>query len=196
MDKHYPLKLYIFSYENKPEEFNSFLEKYEKRDILAIRNEGIIEISKKGEKLLIKDNIIIQENPAETYLKLIKLSANEFNNVFDKSPVAESKKCLKIANSTVKENLEKFSKTVNISEDLDAILPELYFLNQIKIDVEIESGVLFCEKCFRWFPIIDTIPQMLPDDYRDKKKELEFLKTYKNILGEEFLKQDLKPFKI
>ncbi len=196
MDKHYPLKLFIFSYENKPEEFNSFLSTYEKRDTVAIRNENVIEISQKEDKLIVKDNIIIQENPIEEYMNLIISSVNELNNVYDKSTFEGSKKCFNIASSIVKENLDKFSKKIKSSKELDAILPELYLLNQIKIDIEIESGVLFCEKCLRWFPIIDTIPQMLPDGYRDKKKELEFLKTNKNLLGEEFLKQDIKPFKL
>ena len=89
----------------------------------------------------------------------------------------------------------EFIKDLNI-EKLDELLPELYFLNKIKTEIEIESGLLFCEKCLRWFPIIETIPQMLPDEYRDEKKETQFLQTNKNLLDVEFLKQDLKPFNI
>ncbi|MHA1336358.1 MAG: Trm112 family protein, partial [Promethearchaeota archaeon] len=73
---------------------------------------------------------------------------------------------------------------------------ELYLLNKYKIETEIESGLLFCEKCKRWYPIIESIPQMLPDDYRDKKKDLEFLKTVKNLLDEGFLNQELKPYNL
>ncbi|KKM25652.1 hypothetical protein LCGC14_1592820, partial [marine sediment metagenome] len=51
-------------------------------------------------------------------------------------------------------------------------------------------------KCKRWYPIIETIPQMLPDNYRDEIKEINFLKTNKNLLNEEFFNQDLKPFNI
>jgi hypothetical protein len=37
---------------------------------------------------------------------------------------------------------------------------------------------------------------MLPDEYRDEKKDIEFLQTNKNLLDQEFLTQDLKPFNI
>ncbi|GAG53721.1 unnamed protein product [marine sediment metagenome] len=80
--------------------------------------------------------------------------------------------------------------------NIENIFPELYFLNKIKVETEIESGLLFCDKCNRWYPIIDTIPQMLPDQFRDKKKEIEFLKINKNLLDEEFFNQNLKPFNI
>ena len=75
-------------------------------------------------------------------------------------------------------------------------MPELYFLNKIKTETEIETGVLFCQKCNRWYPIIDTIPQMLPDEFRNEEKEIEFLQNNRNLLNEEFLNQDLKPFNI
>ncbi|GAG67551.1 unnamed protein product [marine sediment metagenome] len=48
--------------------------------------------------------------------------------------------------------------------------------------------------CNRWYPIIDTIPQMLPDEFRSKEKEIKFLQNNRNLLDEEFLNQDLKPF--
>ncbi len=37
---------------------------------------------------------------------------------------------------------------------------------------------------------------MLPDKYRDEKKDIDFLEKHKNLLNAEFLNQDLKPFKI
>ena len=47
---------------------------------------------------------------------------------------------------------------------------ELFEINQKK-DVVIE-GVIFCPKCSRFFPIMEEIPIMLPDDLRDKKHEI------------------------
>ena len=64
------------------------------------------------------------------------------------------------------------------------------------MEIEIKTGILFCEKCRRWYPIIDTIPQMLPDKYRNAEKDVEFLKTNKNLLNDKFLDKDLKPFGI
>ena len=37
IDKHFPLKLFIFTYETKQEEFESFLNVYQKRDIDQIK---------------------------------------------------------------------------------------------------------------------------------------------------------------
>ena len=72
----------------------------------------------------------------------------------------------------------------------------MYFLNKLKIEIEIETGLLFCPECRRWFPIIETIPQMLPDEFRNADEEIKFLNTNKHLLDDTFLKQDLKPFNI
>jgi hypothetical protein len=37
---------------------------------------------------------------------------------------------------------------------------------------------------------------MLPDEYRSKEKELEFLNAHKDKLEKDFLNLDLKPFTI
>ena len=95
----------------------------------------------------------------------------------------------------IKDKILDFSKKPDILI-IDDILPELYLLNKIKIDTEIESGLFFCEECHRWFPIVGTIPQMLPDEYRDKAQDLNFLKNHKNLLDPQFLQQNLKPFNL
>ena len=46
------------------------------------------------------------------------------------------------------------------------------------------EGTLFCTKCSRFYPIIEEIPIMLPDELRDKKQEIEFLKNNKGRLPE------------
>ena len=43
---------------------------------------------------------------------------------------------------------------------------------------EIISGILICPNCGRWYPIIEGIPYMLPDEYRDRKIDREFLNKY------------------
>lgn len=49
---------------------------------------------------------------------------------------------------------------------------------------EVEEGVIYCPSCGRWYPIIDSIPHMLPDYIREKeaKSELEFLERNKEKL--------------
>jgi uncharacterized protein YbaR (Trm112 family) len=45
---------------------------------------------------------------------------------------------------------------------------------------EIAEGILYCSNCNRWYPIIEEIPQMLPDELRDKNKDLSFLSKWKD----------------
>ena len=51
----------------------------------------------------------------------------------------------------------------------------------------VSEGVLFCPKCSRFYPIIEEIPIMLPDELRDKKLELDFLKNNKENLPEKII---------
>ena len=49
------------------------------------------------------------------------------------------------------------------------------------------DGVMICDKCKRFYPIIDEIPVMLPDDLRNKKEDLEFLRKWKDQIPRETL---------
>lgn len=49
------------------------------------------------------------------------------------------------------------------------------------------EGALFCSKCSRFYPIIEEIPIMLPDELRDKKQEIEFLKNFEGKLPEKII---------
>jgi uncharacterized protein YbaR (Trm112 family) len=60
---------------------------------------------------------------------------------------------------------------------------------------EINEGILLCSKCGRWYPIIETIPHMLPDDLRDEKEDTDFLVKWKKNIPEVVLKEG-KPFKM
>jgi uncharacterized protein YbaR (Trm112 family) len=62
---------------------------------------------------------------------------------------------------------------------------ELYELKSD--DSVILEGALFCEKCSRFYPIIEEIPIMLPDELRDKKQDIEFLKSNKEKLPEKII---------
>ena len=62
---------------------------------------------------------------------------------------------------------------------------ELFEVKQ-KQDIVLQ-GALFCTKCSRFYPIIDEIPIMLPDELRDKKQEIEFLKNNKDALPEKII---------
>lgn len=52
----------------------------------------------------------------------------------------------------------------------------------------IVDGVLVCTQCNRFYPIIDEIPVMLPDDLRNKNEDMDFLAKYRDKLPEKVVK--------
>lgn len=52
-------------------------------------------------------------------------------------------------------------------------------------DDEVVEGVLLCSECNRFYPIIDEIPVMLPDDLRKQNEDLEFLAKWEKKLPED-----------
>ncbi len=59
----------------------------------------------------------------------------------------------------------------------------------------IQQGLLVCPKCMRYYPIIDEIPRMLPDEMRHDEEDIEFLQKWKKNIPEKILKSG-KPFHI
>jgi len=70
---------------------------------------------------------------------------------------------------------------------------ELIILEEEK--EEVKTGVLVCKQCARWYPIIDTVPELLPDARREEKREKAFLKDWAHKLAPEILRAG-KPFNI
>jgi uncharacterized protein YbaR (Trm112 family) len=62
-----------------------------------------------------------------------------------------------------------------------------------KEEREIVEGLIFCNSCKRWYPIIEEIPHMLPDELRKKEEELNFLRKWKEKIPEEIIKEG-KPY--
>ena len=58
---------------------------------------------------------------------------------------------------------------------------------------EIAEGLLVCNSCSRWYPIIEEIPFMLPDELRDGSDDLPFLRKWKQRFPEDILGKG-KPF--
>ena len=195
IDKYYPLELYIFSFETTEDEFKKIISVYEERDITRIRAENIIEIQEEKGTIFVKDDIVIEKSSVDDYLNLIISSIEEVENLHDKSKFELSKRCFSLIREEIKNKIVNFTG-IDEFEKIETIFPELYFLNKIKTETEIKTGLLFCVECKRWYPIIETIPQILPDEYRNEKSEIEFLKTNKDLLDSTFFKQNLKPYNI
>lgn len=56
-------------------------------------------------------------------------------------------------------------------------------------DQIVSEGAIYCTKCSRFYPIIEEIPIMLPDELRDKNQDIEFLKRNQSLLPEKITKQ-------
>lgn len=97
-------------------------------------------------------------------LDLIELHVKELEN--------DDKKTKK-NNLTVNQEINNIRAEVNKDKD--------------KVIVIIE-GILYCKKCLRFYPIVDEIPIMLPDELREKEKDLEFLNKWKNNIPQDILK--------
>lgn len=52
----------------------------------------------------------------------------------------------------------------------------------------IKEGVLFCSQCSRFYPIIEEIPVMLPDELRDKEKDIYFLQKWQEKIPSKIIK--------
>ncbi len=61
--------------------------------------------------------------------------------------------------------------------------------------IEIVEGLLYCQKCKHWYPIKNGIVIMMPDNKRNKKSDIEFLKKHESGIPEEILKEG-KPFNL
>jgi len=193
IDKYYPLELYIFSIETQKKALLSFIKIFQKRNLEAIKESGIMQIIKEKNNFFIKDSIIVEKTQIKEYLEKLLESIEEFENIKDMSNMESFDKSLDIIKNHIKPTLSSYFEEKNY-DSIESILPELYFLNKVKLNIEIESGLLFCEECKRWYPIIETIPQMLPDEYRDKEKDLQFLKNNKNLLIDKLIELPLKPY--
>lgn len=59
--------------------------------------------------------------------------------------------------------------------------------------INLVNALLVCDKCQRWYPVIEEIPHMLPDKLRNKNKELSFLSRFKDRVPVAILRKG-KPF--
>jgi uncharacterized protein YbaR (Trm112 family) len=71
---------------------------------------------------------------------------------------------------------------------IDKHFPLEIFESESEDQIVLE-GAIYCTKCSRFYPIIEEIPIMLPDELRDKNQDIEFLKRNQSLLPEKITKQ-------
>ncbi len=84
-------------------------------------------------------------------------------------------------------NNEEEQKNIIKQNNRDKVNQENEIKDNEKVIVIID-GILYCKKCSRFYPIIDEIPIMLPDELREKEKDIQFLKKWKDCIPEDILK--------
>jgi uncharacterized protein YbaR (Trm112 family) len=55
-------------------------------------------------------------------------------------------------------------------------------------NIVVTEGILFCTKCSRFYPIVDEIPVMLPDELREKQTDIDFLHQWNEKIPEKILR--------
>jgi len=73
---------------------------------------------------------------------------------------------------------------------IDKHFPLEIFESKSKGNLIVE-GSLYCHECSRFYPIIEEIPILLPDELRDKKQDLEFLENNKKTLPDKIINNAL-----
>lgn len=133
-------------------------------------------------KIISKESGKINEDFIEEYKQLVKqikdntISFPSIRVITDYTKSAHAADLLnKAVDAGNKINGQKNLSQEKIIKNLPREIDILYrFLNLI----EVKEGLLVCEECRRWYPIgrsVEGIPELLPDDLRDKDEELEWL---------------------
>ncbi len=92
----------------------------------------------------------------------------------------------------IKEYFDSFNPNGNnsiakINNDNNSKIKEAKEIEQNAKVIIVIDGILYCKKCSRFYPIIDEIPIMLPDELREKEKDLQFLTKWKDSIPGEIL---------
>ncbi len=178
--KHYPLKLLIFEWED--DDAKRILragESYAKGDISDLKKDlkGSIKIDRN--KGTVEDELARSSMSVEDYAVLFKEKVDSiFRNVVADETGASTSLINAIINFNVPSKLDEGFENV------------IHLANWLAFKVNVQSGILICEKCGRSFPIIETIPNMLPDDLRDKKEDREFLLKWRKYVPKRILEAE------
>lgn len=180
IDKAFPLEVNFFSWENEENFFPGILQEFNAREV----PEGIVELADGGKSLEISDEMTQNSVPVKQYIQEMLKKIEELTPIKDETG-SPSQRVLEVLRSTVKTKIEATEKDLEKATGIDqqkkkltAILPELVLVNKYKLSAEVDEGIFYCNECHRWYPIIETIPQMLPDNLRSKKDDLAFLEKW------------------
>lgn len=129
-------------------------------------------------------NILVCPHDKESELELFEFSTRNIKkNIENKT---ESDKDI-IRGNTIKNPEQNSINTGAKKENIDKMSAD----GDLDDNVVIEEGILFCNSCSRFYPIVEEIPIILPDNLRDKAKDLEILKKWSHSLPDKVIKNAL-----
>jgi uncharacterized protein YbaR (Trm112 family) len=186
--KNYPLKLKIFTWETKKEDFQKVNEDLKKKDLNFLKKElkDRIKTDQSGSTVKIEDEMTKEPVPLKEYLETFSEKLDILMTVED---LSDTPSVQLIKNAL---EIKKGKLPTSLTPELNL---DIYLLNWLLYRAEVEEGVILCDKCGRWYPIKETIPHMLPDDLREAKDDKAFLEKWKDKIPKKVLNEG-KPFNL
>ncbi len=147
--------------------------------------------------------VVLKWGEADSSIEADKLTKFFLNDLEKKiiSPTSIQSIIVVDDDKLLNQKIEKLKVLFNefkIDYDPDSLIKKIgsdtEFIVDVMYRVNVKNGLLKCPKCKRWFPIgssIDGIPEMLPDNLRDKIKDEKFIALWLDKLPDE-LKRDIR----
>jgi uncharacterized protein YbaR (Trm112 family) len=173
---------------------------FEKNMEITIDSEhqNIINLIPDDKGILVKDYNVIKPVPLEGYIEYYTDFLGEFGEITDDSSTGPARKMLGIVKSGLFKKIVDFSKDLEskigsiealgtdeekirgIFQLIEPIFQDLLLLNYYLFLMEISEGILVCPKCKRWFPILKTIPRLMPKTMEKTDLDHNFKEKWSN----------------
>ena len=161
IDKHHPLDVYFFTWETSEGEISGH----------------------------VKDAGLLNEKHEKGYSQIAKqyvdgtISSEAIRKIKDSSGSNDTSGLLAVALDALNRlgDLQEPSEESLLQDhkrDLDALYR---YMNLVEVD----AGLLVCPECGRWYPVgsaVETIPEMLPDDLREKDRDLKWMEKWTDLI--------------
>jgi uncharacterized protein YbaR (Trm112 family) len=212
--KYYPLDLTLLKWETEDKLFSKIESAFKNRELRVLEENCIltlpngkkdkcIKILEEGQ-LQVEDEFSRETKPFIDYLRAISEKTKSAQTIQDVTASAATRVLDQVktkAMDGVKKTLKQFESararrsSGEEKKSLQELMPEMHLLNWYFFLTEVDEALIGCKKCHRWYPVIETIPHMLPDDLRNADEDVAFLKKWSSKLAQSVLDEG-KPFNL
>jgi uncharacterized protein YbaR (Trm112 family) len=172
IDKHHPLDAYFFRWETSAEEIKEL----------------------KGEAAQPTDELKKKHKQLAKQLTDGTISPPAIKKIVDESGVNDAADMLTTTKDKIAQLEGEKTEEQLLKEHANDLNTVYRYLNVMEVD----TGLLVCPECGRWYPIgsaVETIPEMLPDDLREKERDLKWLEEWRQLIPEHVI-TDGKPYNL